>query len=326
MIDPIPVAIVSTPLFLVFFVWALRVAAKRREELELLFADAARQLGGRYTASKRGPFTSRSPKVVSILQDTEVVADTYTVKSGKNSTTYSRVVAPYSFDRGPQLHIRRQHALNTIGKLLGMQDLELGDPAFDEAFMIKGPSAEAVARVLEPEHRLALLHQLPGWWLKSDGSTVKLKRIGRPDSPAELVQAVRVAAAVASADKRILDRAATLPDARSERAAVIFETGGAKGRFTVEERECVLRTPNAKGGPPFGVNCAATDAGERLPQGALEPALAAHLNAVGEALLERDAEHAWIAWRKTPDASQIEAAWRILVGVAGPSTRVGAFR
>ncbi|MBO6938473.1 MAG: hypothetical protein JJ863_26125 [Deltaproteobacteria bacterium] len=325
--------ILPVVLFLVFgglgvaFAFALvRSERARREELAALFADTAHRVGARFVPGETGFFKSRSPSVVLNQHDTQVVADTYVVSSGKSSTTYSRVAAAYSLDRGPVLHIRRQGALNSLGKMLGMQDIEIGDPIFDEAYMIKAPSAGAVLRVLGDDHRLALLHQLPGWWIKSDGVTVKLERFGYPDSAGELAQAMRVATAIASADKRILDLAAAHPDARSEGGGVVFDASGAKGRFSVEEHECVLRVQNDQGGPPFGLDCEAPDAAERLPEGALEPALIAQLAAIGEGRLVRDAHQAWVSWWVAPDADQIEAAWRVLVGVAAPSTRVGAFR
>ncbi len=326
MIVPVLFAIVFIGLFVGFIVWAVKFGQKQREKLEACFSDAARQVGARYAPGESGFFKNRSPSVVLNQHDTQVVADTYIVSNGKSSTTYSRITAGYSLARGPVLHVRRQGALNSIGKMLGMQDLEIGDPVFDDLFMIKGPSAGAVLRVIDDDHRLALVHQLPGWWIKSDGVTVKLERFGYPDSSGELAQAIRVATAIASADKRILDLAAAHADARVEAGDVIFDASGAKGRFTVEEHECVLRVPNAQGGPPFGLDCAAPDAMELLPEGALEPALAAQLQSIGEARLVRDERHAWVAWWRAPEGDQIEAAWRVLVGVAAPSTRVGAFR
>lgn len=57
------------------------------------------------------------------------------------------------FDRplGVRLRLTRQGALSGIGKLLGMQDVEVGDPVFDARFVVKGAPEAAVRAVLGPE-------------------------------------------------------------------------------------------------------------------------------------------------------------------------------
>lgn len=57
------------------------------------------------------------------------------------------------FDRplGIRLSLTRQGALSGIGKLFGMQDVEVGDPVFDARFVVKGAPESAVRAVLTPE-------------------------------------------------------------------------------------------------------------------------------------------------------------------------------
>ncbi len=52
--------------------------------------------------------------------------------------SYTRIRAPYVNPEGFQFTIYRKGFLSDLGKLLGMQDIEVGDPEFDEAFVIKG--------------------------------------------------------------------------------------------------------------------------------------------------------------------------------------------
>ena len=50
----------------------------------------------------------------------------------------TRLRAPYINADGFQFTIYRKGIFSALGKLLGMQDIEIGDPDFDEAFIIKG--------------------------------------------------------------------------------------------------------------------------------------------------------------------------------------------
>ena len=62
--------------------------------------------------------------------------------------------APYVNPEGFRFTIYRKGLFSELGKLLGMQDIEVGDPEFDEAFIIKGTD-EAKVRDLfaDPEVR-----------------------------------------------------------------------------------------------------------------------------------------------------------------------------
>ncbi|MEC7525949.1 MAG: hypothetical protein VYE22_39070 [Myxococcota bacterium] len=63
------------------------------------------------------------------------------------------------FDRalGVGLKLTREGALHGIGKLFGMVDIETGDPAFDDRFVVKGQPADAVRALLTPEVRSQLV-------------------------------------------------------------------------------------------------------------------------------------------------------------------------
>jgi len=320
-------AFVGIAIFVALMWFVLAMTKKQREKLARIFDEAAERAGGRFAPGDYGFFKNVSPSVTIHRDGATIVVDTYVVSSGKSSTTYSRIEAPFALGRGPRLHIRRESALHSIGKAFGMQDLQIDDAIFDELFVIKAPSAAAVRRLLPHDERLALIHQLPRWWIRSDGSKVSMKRIGHPESAGEVVAAVGVIASVACADKRILDLAAAHPDAGATDSGreVVFR-GNTKGRFSVDEHGCKLRVANEQEGPAFAIDCADAGAMEQLPEGALEPNLAGQIRAIGPARLARDRHHAWVAWRETPSAEHIEAAWRVLVGLAAPSTRVGAFR
>ena len=80
----------------------------------------------------------KGKKVQSHVGPWTVTLDTYTDSSGESSTTYTRMRAPYINPEGFRFTIYRKGLFSGLGKLLGMQDIEVGDLEFDEAFIIKG--------------------------------------------------------------------------------------------------------------------------------------------------------------------------------------------
>jgi hypothetical protein len=66
-----------------------------------------------------------------------VTLDTCTDSTTDHSVHYTRMRAPYVNPEGFRFTIYRKGFFSDLGKLLGMQDIEVGDPAFDEAFVIK---------------------------------------------------------------------------------------------------------------------------------------------------------------------------------------------
>lgn len=91
-------------------------------------------VGGRYV---EGGFC-RSARVDVTHADWTVTLDTYAVSTGKVMIVYTRMRAPYVNPEGFRFTIYRRGVLSDIGKFFGMQDVEVGDPAFDHDFIVKG--------------------------------------------------------------------------------------------------------------------------------------------------------------------------------------------
>jgi len=84
--------------------------------------------------------------------------DTYTVSTGQTHITYTRMRAPYVNPEGFRFTIYRESMFSGLGRWFGMQDIEIGDPEFDAAFVIKGTDEARVCQLFaEPELR-ALVH------------------------------------------------------------------------------------------------------------------------------------------------------------------------
>jgi hypothetical protein len=90
-----------------------------------------------------------------------VTLDTYTESSGESSVTYTRMRAPYVNPDGFRFRVYRKGLFSELGKLLGMQDIEVGDPDFDEAFIIKGNDESAVQNLFADPKLRALIQAQP---------------------------------------------------------------------------------------------------------------------------------------------------------------------
>ena len=94
-----------------------------------------------------------------------ITIDTHTVHTQHAHVTYTRMRAPYVNPEGFRFTIYRKGIFSELGKLLGMQDIEVGDPDFDEAFIIKGTD-EFKVRDLFADHQIRqMIQDQPEIWL-----------------------------------------------------------------------------------------------------------------------------------------------------------------
>jgi hypothetical protein len=79
----------------------------------------------------------KGSKVQARVREWTITLDTYT-EGGETSITYTRIRAPYVNKDGFRFSIYRKSIFSGLGKRLGMQDIDVGFPEFDEDFIIKG--------------------------------------------------------------------------------------------------------------------------------------------------------------------------------------------
>ncbi len=120
---------------------------------EEIWRQVAAAVGGRLIA---GRFWTGGGKVEAVHGPWIVTLDTYTVSTGESSITYTRMRAPYLNPDGFRFTIYRRSSFSNFGKWLGMQDVTVGDPQFDEDFIIQG-NDEARLRRLFADARLRQL-------------------------------------------------------------------------------------------------------------------------------------------------------------------------
>lgn len=94
----------------------------------------------------KGSFFKDS-KVEYYIDDWFITLDTYIVSSGKTSTTYTRIRAPFINKDKLKFKIYRAGLFSEFGKSLGMQDIEIGHEYFDKIFIIKGNKEDKITEL-----------------------------------------------------------------------------------------------------------------------------------------------------------------------------------
>jgi hypothetical protein len=117
------------------------------DEIGAEFVDGGFWKGGKVQAHV-GPWT--------------ITLDTYTESSGEyGSVTYTRMRAPYVNPDGFRFTIYRKGFFSELGKRLGMQAIQIGDPEFDEAFVIKGTDETVIQNLFADPQLRSLLQAQP---------------------------------------------------------------------------------------------------------------------------------------------------------------------
>jgi hypothetical protein len=123
------------------------------------------QVGGEVIA---GGFC-RGEKLQVQAGDWTVTLDEYTVTSmaGKVpiSIPYTRLRAPFPNPSGFRFSIHRASFFSYLGTLLGMQDVEVGYPEFDNDFVIKSNNEQVVKSLCRSERLRALVTAQPRFQL-----------------------------------------------------------------------------------------------------------------------------------------------------------------
>jgi hypothetical protein len=148
-----------------------------------VWQQLSQQIGGQFSKADR----LHGDRVQVHASGWTVLLDSFFEDDGDGGTTdYTRLRAPYVNPEAFRFSVTRKGIFSGLGKLFHAQDIEIGEPKFDEAFVIKGTDENRVkALFADPEVR-RLLEALPNVSLHvidSDGAY----RPKFPDNVDELV-------------------------------------------------------------------------------------------------------------------------------------------
>jgi len=129
--------------------------------LESLFGPSREEVWAQFCTQINGQVAGggwRGSKVQAQVGDWTLTLDTFSQSDGNSSTTYTRLRAPFLNHDQFRFNIYRAGWGTDLAKFFGMQDLEIGDPLFDQKFVVQS-NAEAKVRALLANPRIReLLH------------------------------------------------------------------------------------------------------------------------------------------------------------------------
>ena len=99
------------------------------------------------------------------IDDWRLVLDTYHESTDGWGGGYTRVVAPFVNPAAFRFTIYRKGPFSWLGKLFGMQDVEIGAPEFDDAWIIQGNSPAKLRQFFADEDLRRQLSDLSDWEL-----------------------------------------------------------------------------------------------------------------------------------------------------------------
>lgn len=123
-----------------------------------IWQQLCEQIGGDFV---QGGFWNGSKVQVHHKQWT-MTLDTFTESHGEHGgTTYTRMRAPFVNKDGFRFTIYRRSFFSDLGKLLGMQAVEIGEPEFDDAYIIKGNDEGKLRRLFVNPRIRQLIERQP---------------------------------------------------------------------------------------------------------------------------------------------------------------------
>ena len=107
-----------------------------------------------------------------------ITLDKFTRSTGKNSTTYTRIVLRLSQPTQLELLIYTEGIFSKIGKLFGMKEIQTGDEVIDQRYIIKGQPEPMIASLLQSYDLRQKLVEAPALHIKVQGQEIYYEKRG----------------------------------------------------------------------------------------------------------------------------------------------------
>lgn len=155
---------------------------------------------------KKGDLFQR-PAMIFSYQGMPVTVDTFSTRRNNAHREYTRLRMPWR-DYRLRMTVHPEQTLESIGKLLGMQDIRIGSPHFDAVYIIAGNNEPEICRILTPavQQIIETLRGLPGQarglyssidiYVKVMAGDFEVKKPGRITDPAVLHQFISLCLAL----------------------------------------------------------------------------------------------------------------------------------
>ena len=147
----LPLGIIFGVIGVVIAVIVVFVTKLQMNQMNVAWQSAAEALGFSFeVGSLRG-----GPTISGLIEDHPADVLSYTKRSGKNSTRFTRYTVEFPAI-GIGLRLSKQAGLGQFLKILGTQDIVIGDPTFDDAFIVKSTDPQGARAILTPGRTMAL--------------------------------------------------------------------------------------------------------------------------------------------------------------------------
>lgn len=134
--------IVGVVALIVFF------AKKQRKKLDNNFQKLAQEFRINYIEPERKWWKKTYPMADGMWQNRHIRIGMRIVSSGENQQEYT-YISMVCTSENYTMALTPEGFFNKIGKVFGSQDIQIGDEAFDEAFMIKGNNERIIKNILD---------------------------------------------------------------------------------------------------------------------------------------------------------------------------------
>lgn len=132
--------------FLIIAGFAIYLWTKNTKASQLQWQEAASRLNLAYYAGGLGSLGTIS----GTQYGHRITISTFSKSSGNSSQVYTKFQIEYRQRVPVDMKITRQGALRSLGKVFGLQDIEVGNQAFDDHVLLKGSDPAAVRAFLSP--------------------------------------------------------------------------------------------------------------------------------------------------------------------------------
>lgn len=174
---------------------ALYLWFKNARQNQSHWRDAAERLGLGYFPGDMGGLG----RIAGRKGGHRIEITTYSRSHGKTSSVYTQYTIHFHVPISADFKIVRQNALHKLGAFLGLKDIEVGDPAFDDRVLLRGRSPDEIIEFLDAERRRAILRLLNSYDdIELTNGHIELSKPGRDTAPAILFNTTRQLLSVAN--------------------------------------------------------------------------------------------------------------------------------
>ena len=117
-----------------------------------MFGPSRKEIWTKLAEEMHGPYVegswSKGEKVQVEHEDWTLTLDTYVVSTGKTVVVFTRMRAPFVNPSGFRFLVYRKSVFSGLGKFFGMQDIEIGDPPFDDGFIVQSTDEYRIRQLL----------------------------------------------------------------------------------------------------------------------------------------------------------------------------------